>query len=101
MGLLVYEIIKIERLKKNLTQDFVACELDISQSNYARIERGERELSFKVFSKLVEILDIDSNQILSAVYNKPIYDLNKSEINLLALKKEIVEEIEKKINKSN
>ncbi|RAR51049.1 helix-turn-helix domain-containing protein [Flavobacterium lacus] len=100
MGLLVFEIIKIERVKKKLTQNELAKKLKISQTHYARLERGERELSFKIFSKIVEILDIDSNQILSAVHNKPIYDLNKSEINLLDFKNEIIEELEKKIKNS-
>lgn len=100
MGQDILEIIRQQRKIKDYSQEYVASQLNLSQSHYARIEKGKSELMFSVFVKLIEILDLESIQVLTSIYKKPIYKLNRSELNLLAFKNEIVEEFEKKIKKS-
>lgn len=99
MGQDILEIIRQQRKIKDYSQDYVASELNLSQSHYARIESGKSELMFSVFVKLIEILELEPNLVLPAIYKKPILELNKAEVNLLAFKKEIVEELEKKVKK--
>jgi transcriptional regulator with XRE-family HTH domain len=41
--------IKLLRLEKNFTQDYLAEQLNISQSYYAKIENGKKEISIKMF----------------------------------------------------
>lgn len=99
MGQDILEIIRQQRKIKDYSQDYVASELNLSQSHYARIENGKSELMFSVFVKLIEILELEPNFVLQVIYKKPILELNKAEVNLLAFKKEIVEELEKKVKK--
>lgn len=99
MGQDILEIIRQQRKIKDYSQDYVASELKLSQSHFARIENGKSELMFSVFVKLIEILELEPNQVLPVIYKKPILKLNKAEVNLLAFKKEIVEEFEKKNKK--
>lgn len=51
--------IKLLRLEKNLTQDYLAEQLDISQSYYAKIESGKKEMSIKMLFEILEILEVD------------------------------------------
>ena len=99
MGQDILEIIRQQRKIKDYSQDYVAGQLKLSQSHFARIENGKSELMFSVFVKLIEILELEPNQVLPVIYKKPILKLNKAEVNLLAFKKEIVEEFEKKNKK--
>lgn len=51
--------IKILRLEKNFTQDYLAEQLNISQSYYAKIENGKKEMSIKMFFDILKILEVD------------------------------------------
>ncbi|WP_291136964.1 helix-turn-helix domain-containing protein [Flavobacterium sp. UBA7663] len=51
--------IKILRLEKNFTQDYLAEQLNISQSYYAKIENGKKEMSIKMFFDVLKILEVD------------------------------------------
>lgn len=99
MGQDILEIIRQQRKLKDYSQEYVARKLKLSQSHYARIENGKSELMFSVFVKLIDILELEPNLVLPSIYKKPILELNKAEVNLLAFKSEIVEELEKKIKK--
>lgn len=80
MGETVLIIIKKERLIKNLTQEYVAKLLKISQSHYARIENGERELTFNHFIQLVKILEIEPQKIITIIYKNQMTFKSQDEI---------------------
>lgn len=61
----VAENIKKFRELKNLTREFVAAELDMSLSGYAKIERGETDISLGKLERIATVLGVDVAQILS------------------------------------
>jgi len=54
--MLLHEKIRITRLAKNLSQENIASQLNISQPAYQKIECGKTEISAKKLLKLSEIL---------------------------------------------
>lgn len=56
--------IKKVRLKAKLTQKQVADKADIHVNYFARIERGEENLTFEVLEKIVRALKVKSSEIL-------------------------------------
>lgn len=58
-----YKIRKIRELF-DLSQAYMAHELNITQTTYSKIERGEVKLSTERLMKISEILDIKIEQIL-------------------------------------
>ena len=101
MGQSILEIIRQQRKIKDFSQEFVASQLKLSQSHYARIENGKSELMFSVFVKLVDILHLEPSKILHVIYKEHTHELYKTEMNMSELKKEILDELEKKIKKIN
>lgn len=55
--------IKNIRELKNLTQEFVAEKLDISQSAYSRLEKGEIKISKEKLDQIAEILEVKPEDI--------------------------------------
>ena len=51
--------IKTEREKQNLTQEYMASELDISQPAYSKIEAAKTEVTFHQLIRISRILKID------------------------------------------
>jgi transcriptional regulator with XRE-family HTH domain len=51
--------IKTEREKQNLTQEYMASELDISQPAYSKIESAKTEVTFHQLIRISRILKID------------------------------------------
>ena len=47
------------RLEKNYTQEYMASQLNISQSGYGRIENGTTPLTIEMLEKFLVILEID------------------------------------------
>ena len=58
-------VIKTFRELKKLTREFVADELEISVSTYAKIERDEQELTFSRIQKICKTLNITVCQLLT------------------------------------
>ena len=58
------ENIKKIRLEAKLTQKQVADKADMNVNYFARIERGEENLTFEVLEKIVKALKIKSSEIL-------------------------------------
>lgn len=56
--------IKTERLKKNLTQEYIADELNISQRAYSKIENNEVQLKIDRLYRICEILHISSTNLI-------------------------------------
>lgn len=69
--------IKELRIEKKLTQEDLAFELDITQSQYGRLERGECEFDFEKLNRISklfqlnpdEIIDFDEKYVLINSYN--------------------------------
>lgn len=56
--------IKILRLQKNYTQDYMAHQLKISQNAYSKIELGYTNLSLERFFAIAIILDTDAVELI-------------------------------------
>jgi transcriptional regulator with XRE-family HTH domain len=63
--------IRIQRLIRNYSQEYMAFELEISQAAYSKIERGETELSIRRIYAIAEILEISPLVLLP----KPKYGI--------------------------
>lgn len=57
--------IKKFRELKNLTREQIAAELNMSLSNYSKIERGEIDLTISRIYDIAKIIGIDVSQILN------------------------------------
>jgi transcriptional regulator with XRE-family HTH domain len=58
--------IKNIRELKNLTQEYVANEIELSQSTYARIESGESVPRIDKLQRIAEVLEVDLSTLLSS-----------------------------------
>ncbi len=58
--------LKIKQIRelKNITQEFVARELDISTRAYSKIENGETQLTINRLNEISEVLQVDPIEIL-------------------------------------
>ena len=56
--------IKTIREMKNFTQDYVAEKLEMSQSNYSRIERNEINIPIKTLQTIADIFDITLTELI-------------------------------------
>ena len=59
----VYERVKTVRENKKLSQDSVAYELDLNQSQYSRRENGEIPFSAEEIEKLASVLDTKISEL--------------------------------------
>ena len=57
-------MIRENRLKKNLTQEQLAEQVDISWRQLQRIEKNEEETRVQTLKKLVKALDISNEELL-------------------------------------
>jgi len=70
--------LKIKKIRelRNLTQEYVAYQLGISQSSYCRIEKGKTKLGYERINKIAGIFGIDPQILInfeeSAFFNIPI-----------------------------
>lgn len=55
----VLKIIRIKRLEKNYSQEYISSKINISQSNYTRIENGKTALKIEILQKILAVLEID------------------------------------------
>lgn len=56
--------LKIKRLEKNLSQEYMASVLNISQSYYNKIENNQAKLKVDNFIEIAKILDADITELL-------------------------------------
>lgn len=61
------EKIRIARIVKGYSQEYVAQQLEITQSQYSRLESGSNEISEKYISKICTILNLQKEDL--AVYS--------------------------------
>jgi transcriptional regulator with XRE-family HTH domain len=57
--------IKQIRELKNLTQEYVAEEVAVSQSTYSRIENGTAPIKIDILQRIAEVLEVDLSTLLS------------------------------------
>jgi transcriptional regulator with XRE-family HTH domain len=69
--------IKKLREEKGITQEMMAMHLDVTQSNYGRLEKDDRRLNVVKLLKIVRILDVDIHYIFNDV--APVDSGNSSE----------------------
>lgn len=53
------------RIKKRLSQSYIAFELGITQTYYSRIERGKKDMTLLQFRKISQLLELDVAKVLS------------------------------------
>jgi transcriptional regulator with XRE-family HTH domain len=58
------EKIRIQRLTKNYSQEYMAFMLDISQAAYSKLERDETEISIRRIYAIAEILEISPFELM-------------------------------------
>lgn len=61
----IAENIRAIRLLRNLNQENMAEDLKMSQQNYSKIERGERDIKFSKLEAIANILGVEIEDILS------------------------------------
>jgi transcriptional regulator with XRE-family HTH domain len=61
----VNERIKLFRLSKNFTQQYMAEELGIDPTNYSRLENGMVKISTERVMKIADILDVKLSDLIS------------------------------------
>jgi len=59
------KFIQQQRIKRNMTQEYIALELGISRPTYLQTERGERELTVPEAKKLAALFDMTLDELLS------------------------------------
>jgi transcriptional regulator with XRE-family HTH domain len=65
----INEKIRLLRLEKNYSQEYVAAQLELSQSYYGRIENGKRTISVDCLMKILSVLDVDYNTFFNDINN--------------------------------
>lgn len=56
--------IRIQRLTKNYSQEYMAFMLEISQAAYSKVERNETEISLRRLFEIAEILKISAFELM-------------------------------------
>lgn len=65
----INEKIRLLRLEKNYSQEYVAAQLELSQSYYGRIENGKRTISVDCLMKILSVFDVDYNTFFNEMNN--------------------------------
>lgn len=66
MSNLVGENIRKFRELRGYSQEYMAHELEITQSSYAKLEKQETKLTIDRLQRIAEILEVDMNLLLNA-----------------------------------
>ena len=74
---------KIKKLRelKDLSQEYMAKELNLSQQSYSRLERGDTQISYERLEKIAAILKIKTEDIISFDENMVFNNINSQHIN--------------------
>jgi transcriptional regulator with XRE-family HTH domain len=87
--------IRLARENKGLTQDFIAIQLDMTASNYAKIERGELPMTLEHLDIIAKTLKIKAADFFNAQPETANEDMNSYKIQPLS--KEDLREIKQEI----
>jgi len=97
MNNLIGEKIRSIRMQKGLSQESIALDLSLSQSAYAKIEKGVTKIDIQRFLKIAELLETDPWDLLQLNDGKVI-NFNNSQLtngyieNFYAAQKELYEQ---------
>lgn len=80
------ERIRQRRQEKNLSQETFAEKAGVSVNTVSRIEGGQTATSIEIFTKMVEVLDADANELLGRKRNIH-YGKNPEETMVLRIRK--------------
>lgn len=75
--------IKKARLAKNLTQENLAEQIDVSVAFLSRVERGSSHINLKRLDQLCDLLDVTEGYLLNGASNNSTNYLNKEFSELL------------------
>ena len=75
--------IKQARLEKNLTQENLAEQIDVSVAFLSRVERGSSHINLKRLDQLCALLDVTEGYLLNGASNNSTNYLNKEFSELL------------------
>ena len=67
---IILNTIRIIRLEKKLSQEYVAAKLNFTQSYFAKMENGESDISARNLLLLLDILEIDPVDFFKEVKRK-------------------------------
>lgn len=67
------KIVRDARLKKNLSQEQIAHILNISQSKYSRLEKGEISFDINELSTLIDVLEINPLEVLDFTEKQQVF----------------------------
>ena len=67
------KFVRDARLKKEYSQEHMAHLLNISQSKYSRLEKGEISFDINELSKLIDSLDLNPLEILDFTEKQQVY----------------------------
>lgn len=69
---------KIRKLRDlyDLTQDYVAEKLGISQNAFSKIERGETDPTYSTLVRIAEILKVDVSRLISFDERQMLFNIN-------------------------
>jgi transcriptional regulator with XRE-family HTH domain len=103
------DIIRLKRIERKLSQELIADKIGISQSNYSKLENGEKSFSVSELSVICEILEVSPLDVLDFSNKEQIFinssnsgnhnsTINMSETELKSIINQIVDEKFKNIN---
>lgn len=64
--------IKIERIKKGYSQEYLSSILNISQSSYNKLENGKVEITLSTLFKIISILGLDHKELFVSHSNQSV-----------------------------
>ncbi len=102
---------KIRKLRdlQDLTQDYVAAKLGISQNAFSKIERGETDLTYSTLSRIALILkvdvsrlvDFDERQMLSNITDNKDQNTNRFIVPTSKIEKELYDKVIEQLQNEN
>jgi transcriptional regulator with XRE-family HTH domain len=88
------------RIEKNISQDFLAKKIGITQKAYSKIENNETKLNVEVLQKISEILDVPIESFFKGSSSPILNDFsNRSGGDNVIYKNNSIEKIEELYNK--
>ena len=99
------KLVREARLKKEFSQEHIAHVLNISQSKYSRLEKGEISFDIDELSKLLDLLDLNPLEVLDFTEKQQVF-INSSysgniNSNISNMDKEVIKELIKEELKNN
>lgn len=75
----IYENIKRFRELKNISRQQMAADLELSLSGYAKLERGEIDVTISRINQIANLLGVDISQLLNFDTSQ-IFNLNNNQL---------------------